>query len=450
MTSVAEATTVMVSYGETQIEEDIPAGAIKSITVNNDLRLNDIGERDKGVQVESLNGQAISVVGLSEEITSADSFCILPTVFLPAAYEYFAVSVPRTELTIESDGVVEPLIPQERSAFLIVSTEDATVVSMTLTQTVSTSNAPDLRQFGSAIAMGETVTFTLNKAQTLYISSIDDLTGSKVVSNKPLTFLSGHECGTIPQSFQYCDQMVEQIPPTATWGTTFYTAPFLTRTGYAVKMVAAQDDTTINVICSENQERITLIISNAGGVVLYNTSQSERCQFESNRPILLIQFSLAGDFDQNTFADPFMVLISPVQQYSSEYLFQPFSTTTNVNEAHYINVIIPAAYDRFGALLNGVLALFELWEPIPCNSNPQLVCAYAAGVSISSGSQFINHTNPDARFSVIVYTLGFRAGRGYSAGMTQRPIACTFIYRSLNRCTIHQLHVRSFTKSTDL
>ena len=61
-------------------------------------------------------------------------------------------------------------------------------------------------------------TLVLNRMQTLYISSLDDLTGSRVVSNKPIAFISGHECGTLPNNVLFCDQLVEQIPPTSTWG----------------------------------------------------------------------------------------------------------------------------------------------------------------------------------------------------------------------------------------
>ena len=46
----------------------------------------------------------------------------------------------------------------------------------------------------------------LNKMQTLLIGKAQvDLTGSKIVCNKPLTVVSGHECGNVPSNQTYCD-----------------------------------------------------------------------------------------------------------------------------------------------------------------------------------------------------------------------------------------------------
>ena len=49
--------------------------------------------------------------------------------------------------------------------------------------------------------------------QTLLIGKAHvNLTGSKVVSNKPIT---GHECGNVPSTQDYCDDLAVSIPPTS-------------------------------------------------------------------------------------------------------------------------------------------------------------------------------------------------------------------------------------------
>ena len=427
-----EPATIRLTYRDREEMETVLPGETVSINVDRRLRLNGIGERDKAVLVESIGGQEISVAGLSEEVTSADSFCVLPQVFLPTDYEYYAVSVPQAQLASESDGVIEILDPVEKSAFLIVSTEDKTRISLTLTQTVETEGADDLKQFGPAINRGETVTLTLDRDQTLYVSSIRDLTGSRVVSNKPITFFSGHECGTIPQTFQYCDQMIEQIPPTATWGKEFFTAPFLTRSGGdAFIVVAAQDDTRFFGVCLNDAEgtvrEMEIVISRAGQAADFNVTSDDFCRFESSKPVLLTQLSFASRFDGNINADPFMALIPPVQQYRDILNFQVFSTLTAQNESHFINVFLPSQFDRSELRLNGFPLPEVLWIPIPCDDSLEDVCAYAAQVEVMLDTQTVVHTDPEARFSVIVYSLGFRTGQGYSVGMMQRPIARTSI-----------------------
>ena len=409
--------------------EEVAPGETVSIPVDSDLRVRNIQERDKAVVVESVGGQGVGVVAFSEEITSGDSYCVLPCIFLPSLYEYYAVSVPRTQLMELVDGELEPVAARERSAFLIVSSEDSTVINLTLTQTVQTGGAADLQQFGSSIRKGETVSLTLDAARTLYVSSLEDLTGSRVVSNKPLTFLSGHECGTIPQTIQFCDQMVEQIPPTSTWGRRFHTAPFLTREGSdAFKVIAAQDNTVLSGVCSQPIQDIdptfyNIVIDRAGESRTFNVSSVEFCVFESNRPVLLTQLSLASGFDNVTNADPFLVLIPPEEQYKDSYVFRVFPSRSALDEAHYINVLLPSEYSRSDLLLNGEPVSEDEWIPILCVANTESVCAYAAQLVISTDTQTVTHRDPDAKFSVVIYSLGFRLGQGYSAGMTQQPIA---------------------------
>ena len=432
MTSAdTEPAEVCITYDGGDEEENVVVepGQTVSVSIDSDLKATGIGDRDGAVIVQSVNGQRIIVAGLSEEITSADSFCIFPATFLPTVYEYYAVSVPRSQIPFFSDGEQEIITPEEKSAFLIVTTEDTTTVSLTLTQSVSTDGANDLIQFGPMINRGETVSLMLDRRQTLYISDVDDLTGSHVVTDKPITFLSGHECGTIPQTDQYCDQMIEQIPPTATWGVQFFTAPFRSRTGGdAFIALASEDETTINVFCNQffgNAQElrgVELFLIFAGDTTTFNTTSREYCSFLSDKPILLAQFSLASQTDGNEDADPFMVLVSPRRQYTDSVTFRVFETVTTLNEIHFVNIFIPAEFDRNGVRLNGAALDSEERQPIFCDDSAN-ACAYAAQVLINNETQTVEHVDPEARLAVIVYSLGFRTGQGFSPGMLQRPIA---------------------------
>ena len=251
-------------------------GLPTEIDLNTDLRLSSIRTRDKGIFVRSLQGETLSVVALAEEFTSIDTFKVLPCVYLPDfGYEYYAVSVPILRVPIDYD---DPTDEQEfsdplgNSAIVMVASEDDTIITLNLTQTVDISAAEDLiNQIGaSTIQNGRLETLVLNRMQTLYISSLDDLTGSRVVSDKPIAFISGHECGTLPNNFLFCDQLVEQIPPTSTWGRRFITTSIATRTQYDVlKVVASRDGTVFNGQCtSSGDQLLTPVWTNlAGGEV---------------------------------------------------------------------------------------------------------------------------------------------------------------------------------------
>ena len=61
---------------------------------------------------------------------------------------------------------------------------------------------------------------TLNRLQTLLIASSGfvDLTGTLIMSDKPITVIGGHECANVPPNKVYCEHVEQQIPPTLTWG----------------------------------------------------------------------------------------------------------------------------------------------------------------------------------------------------------------------------------------
>ena len=131
-----------------------------------------------------------------------------------APYEYYIVSRNSSS-------------SQTKSEFLLVGCEDDTTITITPTQTVS---IPKDTQSSSStltsIFSGVSKQITLNKMQTLLIGkSSTDLTGSRIVSNKPLTVISGHECGNV-LSGSPCEHLTEQIPPSTTWGRKFLLVPF--------------------------------------------------------------------------------------------------------------------------------------------------------------------------------------------------------------------------------
>ncbi len=67
-------------------------------------------------------------------------------------------------------------------------------------------------------------TVTLNSIETYQIESDTDLTRTRITSSKPLSAFSGSDCAEIPQGIRYCDHLVEQVPPTVTWGLKFLVA----------------------------------------------------------------------------------------------------------------------------------------------------------------------------------------------------------------------------------
>ena len=340
------------------------------------------------------------------------------------------MSVPRARLTFRSligEEIVSPL--QGKSALVIVTTEADTEISITLTQNISNVNANDImEQIGGGDTLSAGVEYSLKfteSKQTLYLASDDDLTGSRVVSNKPIAFISGHECGTVPFNIHYCDHLAEQLPPTATWGKRFITAPIAGRSAVDVfRIVASRNNTNVQSRCLQE----TLVLD-AGQFREFNISSSSYCYFESSQPLLMLQFSVASDLDRVLDGDPFMVVVPPVEQYRNTYNISTFVSSNEGNPGmNYINILIPAD--------NGSSEQVR-WDGQPLPSSVQFVeircvfsdtiCAYAAQMNISAVSHILSTANPTTMVNAIVYWLSFRVGHGYFAGMTQSPISCKYV-----------------------
>ena len=382
--------------------------------------------RDRAFVIES--NVSLSVVGYAEEFTSADSFKILPPIYLPVlVYEYYAISVP---IAVPGDGEEEFKEPQGNSAIVIVTTERDTELSISLTQRVAITAQDLVQQVPEGmfdVGVPATVRFP-DAAQTLYIASVDDLTGSRITSNKPIAFISGHECGTLPDNFQYCDQLIEQVPPTATWGRTFITCPIEGRDVFDVfKVIASRDASVINVSCTDARPPQVFLLQK-GEFTSFDVSSSTHCYVSSSRPVLLVQFSVLSSVDGAITGDPFMVIIPPVEQYRSSYTISTLTPSflfTGLPEQYFVNILLPEGVDSAGLRINGnQLSPAVSFVSVPCASGPGS-CGSSAQVSIPGGQHTLTHEDSTVTFGAIVYWLYYRVGSGYFAGMTQNPIACT-------------------------
>ena len=386
--------------------------------------------RDRAFVIES--NVSLSVVGYAEEFTSADTFKILPCIILPVSdYEYYAISVPLARIPVPDDDDYDYEFeqPQGNSAIVIVTTERDTELSISLTQRVAITAQDLLQQVPEGmfdVGVPATVRFP-DAAQTLYIASVDDLTGSRITSNKPIAFISGHECGTLPDNFQYCDQLIEQVPPTATWGRRFITCPIEGRDVFDVfKLIASRDSSVINVSCTDDRPPQVFLLQK-GEFTSFNVSSSTHCYVSSSRPVLLVQFSIVSSVDRVFNGDPFMVIIPPVEQYRSSYMISTLTPSFlfgGLPEQYFMNILLPEGVDSAGLRMNGnPLSENLMFVSVPCASGPGS-CGSSAQVSIPGGQHTLSHEDSTVTFGAIVYWSYYRIGSGYFAGMTQNPIAC--------------------------
>ena len=335
----------------------------------------------------------VTVIGTpSNHNTSeiADTFFAIPIVNLYIDwYTYYPV-------TVYSNNKAD-------SSVVIVATTNRTVVNVTVPVSafIKINNA----QNWASLKPRTVYSYEIQRLQIIYIAAPHlDLTGTKVITNKPISLFSGHECAGIPRPvigfFYACDHITEQIPPTKLWGTVHYFAPFVGRTApYTVKIIAAHDSTHVFIYCNNV---IHNHIINAGGFISVTYYNQEYCAVYSNREVLVAQFTHTFLIDFK--GDPMMIIIPATTHFVNSI------TSSSVKNRHtsdyYINIIVLASYfqpEMISLTTNGGVNQSldsQNWVPIKVNN---VTHAYAAQVKISHDVFTVTHSNMLALMTLMVY-----------------------------------------------
>ncbi|XP_065914251.1 adhesion G protein-coupled receptor L3-like [Dysidea avara] len=352
-----------------------------------------------------INSHEVTVIGQNLRYNSSDTFLCLPVTNLCLIeYVYYGISVHRAEL---SAGV-----SSRTSSILVVGTENDTVIKLIATQPVSfyvnesptnINNSP----VNLTAGMQYSCDIKIDRLDTVYIRSFYDLTGIKIVTNKPVFVLSGHRCGRMPPDVPSCDLLIEQVPPTTLWGTEYYTAPLATRRSYTIKILAAYNSTVVDIYCNNTRESYNI---SEGKYMKKTLSVQEYCAINSTRPVLVAQFSHGQEDDTTGNGDPMMTLVPATNQYNNKFQFSTLKS--QLDFTHHINIIVLAEYyqpELIYLISGGVNRSLNMhqWTPIMFNNVTE---AYGLQMNISEGVSEVFHGNTSALMTTSVY--GFA---GYNA-----------------------------------
>ena len=350
--------------------------------------------RNQGIHVHS--DGLISLIVVNNHSLSTGIYHAYPHQMFPISqYQYYAVSIGS-------------FLSHTMSEILLIGNIDNTTITITPTADVvvpidiHSANSPS-----ETILAQSTKTTKLHRFQTFLFGATGvDLSGTSIVSNQPLTVVSGHECGNIPSNIKFCDHVSEQIPPTVTWGKKFILTPYKGRTaGQYFKLIASENTTTIMHNCDSGVS--TMHLAFAGGVDIFYTNYTTYCYLESDKPLLVTQMIPSRNVDR-IIGDPSISILYPIDGYKRDVsFFSNFSVITQ----HYINIIVT---QQDTMLMDGsVLSL--LWNSI-CDLNNEVV-GYAAQVTITSlGAHVITSTN-NVKFTVLAYGYASYISYSYTAGI---------------------------------
>jgi hypothetical protein len=337
---------------------------------------------NKGIHITSNN--SVTVYLMNAQQSTTDAYMALPTDVLGT--DYYSMGYYR-------DFAFSTLFAQTT----IVGTQNATTVTITTTTTAG------------GFTTGVPQNITLNQGQIYQLRSnagspLADYTGTRIQSNKPVAVFGGNNCTNISGSLRACDHLVEQLPPTSTWGKSFVTVPLATRSaGDVFRMMAQTSGTAVKI-------NGTLVATlNAGQFYETILSSTSYNRITANEPILVGQYSQSSQAD-NVTSDPFFTLLPPDEQFLNHYVVSAGTSNIPIN---FVNIVSPTS-NTGTVQVDGATVSGALWNVIPSTTFS------GAKVPVSSGVHSVNSTGP---VGVMVYGFGSFDSYGYLGGQSFAPIA---------------------------
>lgn len=207
------------------------------------------------------------------------------------------------------------------SESVITATKDTTQVTITIGGNAVTKT-------GGGLKAGQSKTFTLNRGDVLGIATAmdakeGDLSGTKIVANKPVSVVSGNQCANVPTTMRWCDYIAEMELPTQSWGTSYLIPRNPQRkNSFMMKIFAKEPNTKLY-----RNGQFWRIIKTAGGIegtgFIYERvdgGTNNIANLTSDKPISVTIYN-PGQEDDGVSSDPFQMIIMPTHAFSKEYMF---------------------------------------------------------------------------------------------------------------------------------
>ena len=422
---------------------DLPASR------NNDIRVHDTTQRNKTVHVKADGDKLLTVYGVSAvKEGMLEGFLALP------CHKYDGIS--KYKYTVFSARTPHLNSPDKRkSRFLIVGCEADTSVTI-MPGIGSQIEVPE--DFGTILRIykhGDEMNFNIHDHQTWMFETTEDLTGTFIRSDKPISVFVGHRCGQVPSGVSHCNYIVEQIPPDVTWGTKFFTVPLdLRKSGEQYKIAtttrSTHENVTVTVTCTTEGETRPKLVK-TGEISRFkhlefdtvvncsNTTghcRRDFCCIETSKPSIVMMYGKGDSLDnvsppgeQKSWGNPAMVLVPPVSQYSNDYTITTKSNLTKDSFYTYISYAIPAEYfnnstdDQSAFTINGSAVRLDNhsgYHRIYC-SDGQL-CGYGAYSAIGKGDHLVRYNKSAAGMYLYAYGFTEFASIAYPAGFNMEDL----------------------------
>ncbi len=361
----------------------LPANSVTEVQLPQNLLLSleSEGIANRGVRIvttDSVDVWAVSYVPQTMEATAVFATGALGYDYRVMAYQGFVTDA----------GIPLP------SQFIIVATEDGTQIEIT----------PSATTAGGRPA-GVPYSITMDAGQSYQVQASHDLSGSRVISpnRRPFALFGGAARANVPSGVKFQNHLFEQMYSVDRWGTTFITVPLATRKMDPFRIMASANATTVQF---DGRSVFTLNDGEYRDTILTRATV-----ITADQPIGVVQFSAGAEFDNSFNADPFMVVVSPLDFTRNQVLLSMFPVPTVAR--HYVNIVAFSA-DVASILFDGA-SIAHLFQPVPFDE-------FYSYATVPTGAG--QHTlTSELGVVASVYGYGELEGYGYSAG-AERLIGC--------------------------
>ncbi len=177
-----------------------------------------------------------------------------------------------------------------------------------------------------------------------------DISGTIITADQPISVVSGNLCANVPTSTAFCAYVAEMELPTKYWGYSYLIPVNAARThGSYIKVSSSESTTTLGLDChkwkvlskpggAEGQGWLT-----AGSLVGAGTAM----MISADRPVGVHFYNPGQTFD-NVAADPFSMVLCPVEQYNTYYQFSVDLGSASGHKRNVLALIFP--YDTLGII----------------------------------------------------------------------------------------------------
>jgi hypothetical protein len=290
-----------------------------------------------------MSDQPINVNVINSKVTTTDGYLAIPThkwgtEYIAASYWDFREIKPWP------------------GGFIIIAKEPTNVEILLRGQGKNDATTSNGRRIGERIPVfldeGE-VYMVHGDGQT---RGVFDLTGSLITSDKPIGVIGFHMRTTMPNLLingNGRNHLCEMLPPTSRWGRRYSTLEFnRARKGAGrgdVFRVVAKDENT-RWSCKYYDKTSGKLLGQRGGMISTAGGFADEQQasepieivegfsvWEADKPFLLMQYSCSSSWDGDQILDPFMICVTPRENYIWETTFQtPTMAQFTVNNLNLI------------------------------------------------------------------------------------------------------------------